>query len=93
MTASHMAGSHEMEQVGSGSGGPGGKLAKTGGVNHKLAAGMRKLSHEHLTELHLAATTELHRRTKERVKNKSPGQMSAQEFHNWSRQLIEHEGE
>jgi hypothetical protein len=63
------------------------------GVNHKLAAGMCKLSHAHLTELHLAATTELHRRTKERVKNKSPGQMSAQEFHNWSRQLIEHEGE
>ena len=88
-----MAESHAMEQVGGGSGGPGGKLEKTGGVNHKLAAGMRKLSHEHLAALHHAAAGELERRAKEHTKNKPPGQMSAQEFNKWSRQLIEHEGE
>ena len=90
-----MAESRAMEQVGSGSGGPGGKLEKTGTgrVNHKLAAGMRKLSHEHLTELHHAVAGEMERRAKEHTKNKPPGQMSAQEFNKWSRQLIEHEGE
>jgi hypothetical protein len=79
--------------VGSGSDGPGGRLEKTGGVNHKLAAGMRKLSHEHLTELHHAVAGEMERRAKEHTKNKPPGQMSAQEFNKWSRQLIEYEGE
>jgi hypothetical protein len=82
-----------MEQVGSGADGPGGKLQKTGRVNHKLAAGMRKLSHEHLTELHHAVAGEMERRAKEHTKNKPPGQMSEQEFNKWSRQLIEHEGE
>ena len=48
-----------------------GKLAKTGGVNHKLAAGMRKLSHE--------------RRAKEHTKNKPPGQMSEKEFQQFAR--------
>jgi hypothetical protein len=88
-----MAGHFAMEKVGSGADGPGGKLEKTGGVNHKLAAGMRKLSHEHLTELHHAVAGEMERRAKEHTKNKPPGQMSEHEFNKWSRQLIEHEGE
>lgn len=80
-----MAGPHAMEQVGSGSGGPGGKLEKTGGVNHKLAAGMRKLSHEHLAELHHAVAGEMERRAKEHAKNKPPGKMSEKEFQQFAR--------
>jgi hypothetical protein len=80
-----MAGPFAMEKVGSESDGPGGKLEKTGGVNHKLAAGMKKLSHEHLAELHHAVAGEMERRAKEHAKNKSPGQMSEKEFQQFAR--------
>ena len=68
-----------------------GKLERTGGVNAKLAAGLKKLSHEHLASLHHAVAGEMERRAKEHTKNKPPGQMSANEFNKWSRQLIEGE--
>ena len=58
---------------------------------NKFAAGLRKLSHEHLAELHHAVAGEMERRAKEHTKNKPPGQMSANEFNKWSRQLIEGE--
>jgi hypothetical protein len=62
-----------------------GKLEKTGGVNAKLAAGLKKLSHEHLASLHHAVAGEMERRAKEHTKNKPPGQMSEKEFQQFAR--------
>jgi hypothetical protein len=74
-----------MEKMGGGSDGVGGKLEKTKRVNHKLAAGMRKLSHEHLVELHHAVAGEMERRAKEHAKAKPPGHMSEKEFQQFAR--------
>ena len=80
-----MAGPMAMERAESGASGPGGKLEKTGGVNHKLAAGLKKLSHEHLASLHHAVAGEMERRAKEHTKNKPPAQMSEKEFQQFAR--------
>jgi len=85
-----------MEKMDGGSHGPGGKLEKTDGIKNKLAknkfaAGLRKVSHEHLAELHHAVAGEMERRAKEHAKNKPPGQMSEHEFQKWARSQIEHE--
>jgi hypothetical protein len=52
---------------------------------NKFAAGLRKVSHEHLAELHHAVAGEMERRAKEHAKNKSPGQMSEKEFQQFAR--------
>jgi hypothetical protein len=79
-----------MEKIGSGSDGGGGELEKTSGIKNKLAknkfaAGLRKVSHEHLAELHHAVAGEMERRAKEHAKNKPPGQMSEKEFQQFAR--------
>jgi hypothetical protein len=53
---------------------------KDGPEKTKLQSGLRKLSHEHLTELHHAVGGELERRAKEAADNKKPSEMSNKEF-------------
>jgi hypothetical protein len=55
-------------------------------------AGLKKLSHEQLVELHDASGKELARRAKEKSKSKKPGTMSEKEFSDWSkREIAKHE--
>jgi hypothetical protein len=61
------------------------------GKKSKLA-GLKRMSVEHLTELHDATGKELARRAKEKSKHKKPGEMSDKEFSAWSkREMDKHE--
>jgi hypothetical protein len=55
---------------------------------NKFAAGLRKVSHKHLAELHQAVAGELERRAKEHAKAKPPGQMSRDQFEKFSAKEI-----
>jgi hypothetical protein len=62
------------------------------GKEPKMAAGLKKLSHEQLVELHDATGKELARRAKEKSKSKKPGSMSEKEFSTWAaREIAKHE--
>jgi hypothetical protein len=82
-----MANPHAMEQVGSGSGGPGGKLEKTDGLKNKLTAHLHKLDHHDLMALHTAISQELARRA-EKHADKHPSRMSRFDFEKFAAKEI-----
>ena len=62
---------------------------KDDGKKSGLAAGLKKLSHEQLAELHDAVSAELKRRAQDKADNKKPSEMTDAEFRAWSKKQFE----